>query len=104
MEIQSEQSRFEELYQQLLKRKETLREPLPAQYDPRHLDCLLHPEKYAPVIAVSECQRCAVSLTRSEGSRMEGSGSILIYVLDAKRVWRPVRISGSSEIKMRWPP
>ena len=59
MEIQSEQSRFEELYQQLLKRKETLREPLPAQYDPRHLDCLLHPEKYAPVIAVSECQRCA---------------------------------------------
>ena len=50
---------FEELYQAVLERKITLEEPLPAEYDPKHLDCLLHPEKYAPVIQDVECKECA---------------------------------------------
>ena len=33
--------------------------PLPTEYDPYHLDCLLHPEKYAAVLRVDECQRCS---------------------------------------------
>lgn len=50
---------FDELYRDILKRKIRLDEPLPADYDPYHLDCLLHPEKYAPVLHIDECQECA---------------------------------------------
>ena len=50
---------FEELYQDLLKRKVSMQEPLPDEYRPEHLDCLLHPEKYAPVLHVEECEKCA---------------------------------------------
>ena len=50
---------FDELYQNLLKRKISLEEPLPTEYDPYHLDCLIHPEKYAPVLHISECEKCA---------------------------------------------
>ena len=50
---------LEELYQDILARKVQIQEPLPGQYDPAHLDCLLHPEKYAPVLSVSECEQCA---------------------------------------------
>ena len=49
---------FDELYRDILNRKVKLEEPLPPQYDSRHLDCLLHPEKYAPVIPVSDCEKC----------------------------------------------
>ena len=45
---------FDELYRDILKRKIRLDEPLPADYDPYHLDCLLHPEKYAPVLHIDE--------------------------------------------------
>lgn len=50
---------FDELYQDLLAQKISLREPLPADYNPRHLDCLMHPEQYAPVIPVKECETCS---------------------------------------------
>lgn len=50
---------FDELYQDVLRRKISLDKPLPAEYDPYHLDCLLHPEKYAAVLRVEECQRCS---------------------------------------------
>lgn len=50
---------FDELYQDLLARKISQDEPLPADYDPYHLDCLLHPEKYAAVLHIDECQRCS---------------------------------------------
>ena len=50
---------FEELYQAVLERKITLKEPLPSEYDPRHLDCLLHPKRYAPVVQEKECRECA---------------------------------------------
>lgn len=49
---------FEELYQELLKRslKEN-KNPLPP-YNPNHLDCLLYPQKYPPVIHTDSCQDC----------------------------------------------
>lgn len=50
---------FDELYQDVLRRKISLDKPLPTEYDPYHLDCLLHPEKYAAVLRVEECQRCS---------------------------------------------
>lgn len=49
---------FEELYHDTLRRtvkKEKMPIPL---YNPRHLDCLLHPEKYPPVIHTDECGAC----------------------------------------------
>lgn len=50
---------FDELYRELLQRKIAKDESLPDEYDPRHLDCLLHPEKYAPVLHMKECEKCA---------------------------------------------
>ena len=35
-----------------------MEEPLPREYDPKHLDCLLHPEEYAPVISTDTCTDC----------------------------------------------
>lgn len=46
---------FDELYRDILRRKVLLHEPLPPEYDPRHLDCLLHPERYAAVIRTGDC-------------------------------------------------
>lgn len=46
---------FEQLYRDLLRRSASPEE-LPEQaYDPYHLDCLLHPEKYAPVLKTEPC-------------------------------------------------
>ncbi len=50
---------FEELYHHVLEGKISTKEPLPKEYDPRHLDCLVHPEKYASVLQVKECEKCA---------------------------------------------
>ncbi len=50
---------FDELYRELLQRKIAQDESLPEEYDPYHLDCLLHPEKYAPVLHMKECAKCA---------------------------------------------
>ncbi|MCF2679428.1 4Fe-4S binding protein [Faecalicatena contorta] len=50
---------FEELYQDLLRRKISLQEPLPEEYRKEHLDCLLYPEQYAPVLHINECEKCA---------------------------------------------
>lgn len=50
---------FDELYRDILAQKVKMDEPLPAEYDPQHLDCLLHPEHYAPVIRVEDgCETC----------------------------------------------
>lgn len=56
---------FNELYQKLV--QETINNgdiTSITDYDPHHLDCLLHPKKYAPVIKLSQCE-C------SEGERKE---------------------------------
>lgn len=49
---------FQELYGDLLRQKVSVEEPLPKEYDPKHLDCLLHPEEYAPVISTDTCTDC----------------------------------------------
>lgn len=48
---------FDELYHKLLQESiETGKTPQPQQgYDPHHLDCLLHPEKFAPVLHTEPC-------------------------------------------------
>lgn len=52
---------FEELYKQQLRRSLGNIYEEPDKYeeaDPRHLDCLLYPEKYAPVLHVEDCGAC----------------------------------------------
>jgi len=49
---------FQELYEDLLRQKVSVEEPLPREYDPKHLDCLSHPEEYAPVISTDTCTDC----------------------------------------------
>ncbi|MDY2997863.1 MAG: [Fe-Fe] hydrogenase large subunit C-terminal domain-containing protein [Faecalimonas sp.] len=49
---------FQELYEDLLRQKVSVEELLPREYDPKHLDCLLHPEEYAPVISTDTCTDC----------------------------------------------
>ncbi len=34
---------FQQLYEDLLRQKVSVEEPLPKEYDPKHLDCLLYP-------------------------------------------------------------
>lgn len=53
-----ERKSFDELYRDILQQKIDLREPLPPEYDPLHLDCLLHPKNYAPVFQTAQFQNC----------------------------------------------
>lgn len=50
---------FDELYRELLRKNITEDESLPEEYNPYHLDCLLHPEGHAVVLQVEECEQCA---------------------------------------------
>ncbi len=45
---------FEQLYQELIRSDNPEEQTLP-EYDPHHLDCLLHPEKYPPVLQLETC-------------------------------------------------
>lgn len=49
---------FEELYQGLLHQKGDSPPAGTSSCNPYHLDCLLHPEKYPPVIQVEACGEC----------------------------------------------
>ena len=49
---------LEELYRDVLNRKISLKTPLPPEYEPFHLDCLLNPHNYAPVIFNEPCEKC----------------------------------------------
>ena len=49
---------FQQLYEDLLRQKVSVEEPLPKEYDPKHPDCLLYPEEYAPVISTDTCADC----------------------------------------------
>ena len=49
---------FQQLYEDLLRQKVSAEKPLPKEYDPKHLDCLLYPEEYAPVISTDTCADC----------------------------------------------
>lgn len=50
---------FHELYLDILKQEAGKGRILEEEYDPFHMNCLLHPEKYAPVIFAEECEQCA---------------------------------------------
>ncbi len=53
---------FNELYERLVKASVENREPQELEkireqeFDPHHLDCLLNPEKFAPVLKIGECE------------------------------------------------
>lgn len=53
---------LEELYRDILNRKISLKSPLPPEYEPYHLDCLLNPHNYAPVVFNEPCRKCAYEL------------------------------------------
>lgn len=59
---------FEELYKTLILREMTQDESPMQDWDRGHLDCLLHPEKYAPVIQTKACGSCGNS-HEGEGER-----------------------------------
>lgn len=50
---------FHELYLEILKQEAKEGRYLLEDYNPYHMDCLLHPEKYAPVIHTEKCEECA---------------------------------------------
>jgi iron only hydrogenase large subunit-like protein len=49
---------LEELYREILNHKISLEAPLPPEYQPYHLDCLLNPHNYAPVVFNETCEKC----------------------------------------------
>ena len=49
-----EKKSFHTLYRDILNQKIRLGEPLPKKYNPKHLDCLLHPEKYGAVFQAED--------------------------------------------------
>lgn len=49
---------FQELYQDILEQEVGKGRKITGDYNPVHMDCLLHPEQYAPVIAAESCTSC----------------------------------------------
>lgn len=49
---------FHQLYLDILEQEAGKGRVLEEEYNPYHMDCLLHPEKHAPVIFAEECQQC----------------------------------------------
>ncbi len=49
---------LQELYQEILQKEREKGRNLPDEYDAYPIDCLLHPENYAPVIAAGSCESC----------------------------------------------
>lgn len=49
---------FEELYHVLIKQSVGNTKEDLSKYNPKHLDCLLHPEKYPPILHPEECDSC----------------------------------------------
>lgn len=50
---------FHQLYLDILEQEAGRGRILEEDYDPYHMDCLLHPERHAPVIFAEECEQCA---------------------------------------------
>lgn len=74
---------FHGLYLDILKQEAKEGRHLLEDYNPYHMDCLLHPEKYAPVIHTEKCEECAYEkacLTSCvfDAIRMEEDGTIQI--------------------------
>lgn len=60
-----ERKSFDTLYRDILNQKVRLGESLPPKYNPKHLDCLMHPEKYGAVFQAEECMECADAYERA---------------------------------------
>jgi len=60
-----EKKSFNTLYRDILNQKVRLGESLPPKYNPKHLDCLMHPEKYGAVFQAEECMECADAYERA---------------------------------------
>lgn len=50
---------FHQLYLDILKQETGKGRILEEEYDPYHMNCLLHPEQYAPIIFTEQCEQCA---------------------------------------------
>ena len=50
---------FHELYLDILQQEAKAGRHVLRDYNPYHMDCLLHPEKHAPVIHTEQCEECA---------------------------------------------
>lgn len=50
---------FHQLYLDILEQEAGQGRILEEDYDPYHMDCLLHPERHGPVIFAEECEQCA---------------------------------------------
>ena len=50
---------FHQLYLDILHQEAGHGRILEEDYDPYHMDCLLHPERHAPVVFAEECEQCA---------------------------------------------
>ena len=57
---------LEELYRDILNGKVRVDQPLSENYDPAHLDCLLRPKEYAPVVPNQSCLKCESQETEYE--------------------------------------
>ena len=49
---------LQELYREILEQEQEKGRDLTGEYDNYPMDCLLHPEKYAPVVAKGSCDSC----------------------------------------------
>lgn len=50
---------FHQLYLDILEQEAGKGRMMEEEYDPYHMDCLLHPEEHAPVVFAEECEQCA---------------------------------------------
>lgn len=50
---------FHQLYLDILEQEAGRGRVLEEEYNPYHMDCLLHPEHHAPVVFAEECEQCA---------------------------------------------
>ena len=50
---------FQQLYWDILKQETGQGRILAGEYKPYHMDCLLHPERFAPVVFAEDCEQCA---------------------------------------------
>ena len=54
---------FHELYLEILAAEADKGRTRPKDFDPYQMDCLLHPENYAPVVPTQNCKDCAFELS-----------------------------------------
>ena len=79
---------FHELYLEILAAEADKGRTRLKDYNPYHMDCLLHPENYAPVVPTQNCKDCAFERACEKSCVFDAicvkeDGSVLI---DAKSV------------------